>query len=80
MSSRTAFLCAVCFAFAHSLPVEMGWRLHMARVACICLLGPGMHVSDERHCVFYSPSSDDIRICHSRLFHDRHQAMRLLFT
>ena len=62
---------------AHSLPVEMGRRLHMARVACVCALCPGMHVGDERHYVFDCLTSDDIRVCHSRLFNGSHGAIRL---
>ena len=62
---------------AHSLPVEMGRRLRMARVARVCPLCPGMHVGDERHYVFDCPSFDDIRMQHSRLFDDSHGAMRL---
>ena len=65
-------------ACAHSLPVEMGRRLRMARVARVCLLCLGMHVGDERHYVFDCPSFHDICIRHSRLFDDSYGAMRLL--
>ena len=53
---------------AHSLPVKMGRRLRMARVAHVCPLCPGMHLGDERHYVFDCPSFDDIRIRHSQDF------------
>ena len=36
---------------AYPLPIEMGRRLRMARVARVCPLCPGMHVGDERHYV-----------------------------
>ena len=36
---------------AYALPIEMGRRLRMARVARVCPLCPGMHVGDERHYV-----------------------------
>ena len=35
---------------AHTLPIEMGRSLRMARVARVCPLCPGMHVGDERQC------------------------------
>ena len=62
---------------AHSLPVEIGQRLRMARVACICPLCQGMHVGDERHCALDCRLFDDIRVRHSRLFDNSHGAMCL---
>ena len=46
---------------AYALPIEMGRRLRMARAARVCPLCPGMHVGDERHCVFECLAFDDIR-------------------
>ena len=46
---------------AYALPIEMGRRLRMARVARDCPLCPGMHVGDARHYVFECPAFDDIR-------------------
>ena len=62
---------------AYALPIEMGRRLRMARVACVCPLCPGMHVGDERHYVFECPAFDDIRRGFQHLF-DSRGAMRLL--
>ena len=63
---------------AYALPIEMGKRLRMARVARVCPLCPGMHVGDERHYVFECPAFDDIRRGFQQLFGDSHGAMRLL--
>ena len=65
---------------AHTLPIQMGRRLRMARVARICPLCPGMYVGDERHYVFECPAFDDIRRGFQHLFDDSHGpgAMRLL--
>ena len=63
---------------AYALPIEMGRRLRMARVARVCPLCPGMHVGDERHYVFECPAFDDIRRGFQHLFDDSHGAMRLL--
>ena len=62
---------------AHSPPVETGRRMHMDPVACFCPLCSGMHVGHERHNLFDCPSFGDIRACHSTLFDDSHEAMRL---
>ena len=62
---------------AHALPIEMGRRLHMARVARVCPLCSGMHLGDERHHVFECPAVEDIRRRYSMLFVDSHRAMRL---
>ncbi len=45
---------------ARILPIEVGRRLNMALIAQICLLGPGVHVDDERHHVFECLALDDI--------------------
>ena len=72
---------AVCVAFGlcpqFAISIGMSRRQHMARVACVCPLCPGMHVGDERHYVLDCPSFHDIRIRHSRLFDDSHGATRL---
>ena len=62
---------------AHILLVEMGWRLHMACVARVCPLCPGIDVGNERHYVFDCPSFDDICVRHSRHFDDSYGSMRL---
>ena len=46
---------------AHALPIEMGRRLRMARIAHVCPLCPGMHVGDERHYVLECTPFDNIR-------------------
>ena len=63
---------------AYALPIEMGRRLRMARVARVCPLCPGMHVGDERHYVLECPAFHDIRRGFQHLFDDGHGAMRLL--
>ena len=50
----------------------------MARVARVWPLCPGMHMGDERHCVFERPAFDDIRRGFQHRFDDSHGAMRLL--
>ena len=57
--------------------IEMGRQLHMARVARVCTLCPGMHLGNERHCVFLCPAVVDIRRHDARLFDDSHRTMRL---
>ena len=62
---------------AYALPIGMGRRLRMARVARVCPLCPGMHLGDERYHV-ECPAFDDIRRGFQNLVDDSHGAMRLL--
>ena len=62
---------------AYALPIEMGRRLRMARVARVYPLCPGMRVGDERHYVLECPAFDDIRRGFQHLFDDTVRA-RLL--
>ena len=65
--------CLFCYwRGAQHLPIEMGRRLHMARVGRICLLCPGMHVGDERHYVFKGPAFDAIRCGFQHLLDGSH--------
>ena len=45
---------------AHTLPNEMGRRLHIARVVRLRPFRPGMHLGDERHYVFKCPTAEDM--------------------
>ena len=60
---------------AHTLPIDLGRRLRMARVNDIAriyplCLGMHMHVGDERHYVFECPAVDDVLHGFQHLLYD----------
>ena len=63
---------------ARTLPIEMGRRLRMARVARVCPLCTSIHVGDERHYVFECPAFNDICCGFRHLFYDSCRAIRPL--
>ena len=58
---------------AHTLPIEMGRRLRMARVVRLCPLCPDMLAM--RGTMFECPAFDDIRCGFQQVFDDSHGAM-----
>ena len=62
---------------AHHLPVEMGRRGGLARVARVCPACTGGHVGDERHLVFECPAFQHVRRRHAGLYTDARSTMRL---